>query len=131
MKQFKSAAAESKAVRNAVPIEFAFDHLEMVANPPTTGQLVLLMTTDTEGSPGVLLRSVMEFFQGILDEDDYNALRDHIKSGGDINVLAEIMEWLVEQWSTRPTKPSSASSRSRTSTGRASTRKQPAKASTT
>lgn len=126
MKQFKSAAREStQALPNPVPIEFSWDDIPFTAQPPTTGQLALLMTVDTEGGQGQVLRAVLEFFEGMLDEDDFVTMREHIRDGGDIDTLGEIMEWLIEQWSTRPTKSRSASPRSPRSTGKRSTAKRP------
>lgn len=123
MKQFKSAARSTAAVTNPVELDFEWDDTEFHAQPPSTGQLVLLMAVDENAPHSVLLRCCLEFFEGILGEDDYAALRDNIKNGGDINVLGEIMEWLVAEWSARPTKSRSASPRSPRSTGRKSTAK--------
>ena len=123
MKQFTSAARRTTAVTNPVDIEFTWDDIPFTAHPPTTGQLVLLMATDTDAPHSVLLRAVLEFMEGLLDPDDFVALRDHIREGGDIDTLGEIMEWLVAEWSARPTKSRSASPRSRASTGKRSTAK--------
>jgi len=129
VKQFTSAARTSTAVTNPVDIQFMWDDIPFTAHPPTTGQLVLLMATDTDGPHSVLLRAVLEFMEGLLDEDDFAMLREHIREGGDIDTLGEIMEWLVAEWSARPTKSRSASPRSPRTTGKRSTAKTRSEAS--
>ena len=66
----------------------------------------------------------------VLDEDDYDIIEDKLNEGVDLGLLTDIVSYLIEEWSARPTKPSSASSGSRKSTGKRSTAKRPAKAKT-
>lgn len=132
VKQFKSAAVASQAaVDNPVDVEFEIDGVLLTASPPTTGQLAMFMATQIDGDPSATVKAVMGLFEVILSEDDYAWVVERLQSGEmPMEILLEVVEFLGEEWSSRPTSSASVSSPSRTSTGKPSTAKPRSKART-
>lgn len=132
MKHFETAARRSanSPVSNPVDITFMFDEHEMTAHPPSTGQVALFTARQLDGGiAGV--RAMLDFLAQVLGDDDFKILEQALEEGLDILLINEILSYLIEEWSARPTSPSSASSTSRNGTGRRSTAKRAARASTT
>jgi len=130
MKEFRTGARES-VLDNPVPIQFMIEGTEFEAVPPTSGQLTLLMASQANEDPVEIAKAMLEFVLAILGPEQYRVFEDGLKSGDiEMELTMEIVEWLTEQWSQRPTTSASASSqRSAVSTKR-STAKRPAKAKT-
>ena len=74
---------------------------------------------------------MFDFVAAVLDDRDYRIIEDQLHDGLDVAVIIEIVQYLTEQWSARPTKAAPDSSASRRNTGRRSTAKQLAAVSTT
>jgi len=136
MQQFKTASRRGEgAVKNPVDITFEFEvredeFVEMTARPPTTGQLALFFAHQYDtGTGGV--RAMFDFLSAVLDDRSYAIVEDQLHDGLDVAVVIEMVQYLTEQWSSRPTKPAAASAGSRRSTGARSTAKRLAAASTT
>lgn len=131
MREFSTAARRGRAgVPNAIDIEFKLDDATLTARAPTAGQVALFV----QGGAGGGLRSIQsmfEFFSDVLDDDDWEIVHDKLRDGMDVELLAEISNYLIGEWSGRPTQPSPGSSPTPNGTGRRSTVKQPAKARTT
>jgi hypothetical protein len=79
------------------------------------------------------MSSALGLFKDVLPANEYHVLVRRLrdpKDEVDIEMLAGIIEWLVEQWQDFPTPPPSASSRSAKPTGPRSTGRSPGKGST-
>jgi hypothetical protein len=77
--------------------------------------------------------AILSLFRDILRPADYSVLRERLADDDDevdLQMLREIIEWLVSQWADFPTKPSSVSSESPTPIGQSSTGRSPGKGST-
>jgi len=85
--------------------------------------LVAAMVGDEDGV-GSEATAVMDLFRDSLPPREYSILRSRLADPDDsvdLDVLQEIVGWLMEQWSDFPTQQSSDSSGSPTSTGTKST----------
>lgn len=131
MKQFSTAARRgTPGFSNTTPVEFMWDDRTMVAQPPTTGQLALFSARQAEGGLGGI-RSMFELLASILDEDDYRVIEKALQDGIDLLLVTEVVQYIIGEWSGRPTSASTGSSTSRRSTGARSTAKRRAAVSTT
>jgi hypothetical protein len=125
MKNFTVAGRRAaSSVNNPVAVEFQIEKGAVrVANPPSTGQLIMFFRDMSEGGTDAV-DGIFGLLRVALSESDYNGVQQDLRDGKyDIEMLIEVVQWLVEQWSGRPTQPSSESSPSRKRTGRPSTAK--------
>ena len=130
MKNFDTAARRgASAVDNAVEVAFQIDGEELIAYPPTSGQMVLLLTA-VDGGIGSI-QAMFDFLGAVLDDDGVELIKDKLQEGMDLAIVTEIVQYLIEEWSGRPTESSSDSPASRKSTGQRSTAKPRKKAATT
>jgi hypothetical protein len=68
--------------------------------------------------------ATLDLFRDILPSDEFHILKDRLADPDDavnLEMVTEVLTWLMEVWSDFPTQPSSASSKSPTSTGTKST----------
>jgi len=131
MKQFKTAAKASSVMENPVPVEFAINDTEYVANPPNSGQLTLFMAAQASGDGGEIALAMLELLVVILGDEQYIEFENGLKDGTiEMEMVMDIIEFLTEEWSTRPTPSVSVSSQRRAATGKRSTAKPRKKAST-
>lgn len=127
MKEFAIAAkAEAEDPEIVVPIKFKVGDQECLAYSPEAGQLAIMFSRmdDTIANDGERMAAMIDFFLGLLDKDSRRVLTKRLMDRDDnfeLEDVSDIMGWLMEQWSGRPTQPSSASSRSRANGGRKST----------
>lgn len=125
MRQFTTAAKRGAAgVANPIDLSFEYEvregeFIEMVAHPPTTGQLALFMGGNGRGMANV--RALFDFLATVLDDKDYAIIEGQLRDGLDLQVVIDLVQYLSGEWSARPTSPPSDSSQSRKSTGRRST----------
>lgn len=130
MREFTTATTRGRAgVPNPVDIEFKLDDDVLIARAPTTGQIALFV----QGGRGGGIRSIeslFEFFSDVLDDADWSKVEVKLRDGMDVDLLAEISNYLIGEWSGRPTTPRTASSRTRNGTGPRSTVKRQAAVST-
>ena len=135
MKQFETATRRGvPAIASAVPIEFEYEttegeYVKMIATPPTTGQLALFLASQGN-TGGQSLRAMFEFLEAILRDEDYAVIERQLRTGLDVQVVVDIVQWLTGEWAARPTGSPSASPTSRSSTGPRSTGRPRAAAST-
>lgn len=127
MKEFTTAvrAAEEREHEDyAYP--FVVDGRELVAYRPTDGQSAILMaaagrfTSLTDKIAGAI-----DFFVSVMDEESRDYLVGRLLDRDDdfgMEEVEEILEWLTEEWTGRPTKSSSVSTPQRRNGGRNSTR---------
>jgi hypothetical protein len=130
-KQFETAARRgTPAMADAQPVTFLFDEREMTAAPPTSGQLALFTASQSEGGIASI-RALFDLLSWVLDDADYKVIETALEEGLDLDVITEIVQYLISEWSARPTSASTGSSPSRRSTGTRSTVKPLRAASTT
>ena len=94
---------------------------EVTLHSPGSGSLAYLaMSIAGAGNDLMQLGQVINFIMSIFDDDDARYVRGLLldrESGFDAEDIMELATWIVEEWSARPTKPSTGSSASRQSTG--------------
>lgn len=136
MKQFTTAARRgASGMPNAVDVQFEWEVREgefvtMTAHPPTSGQLALFLADQASGGR-TSIRALFDFIASILGQADYDIIENQLRDGLDVQVAVELVEYLSAEWGARPTKPASDSSSSPPTTGKKSTGKHRAGASTT
>jgi hypothetical protein len=134
MKNFESAIREERDDEAVEPITFKINGEGInkkgdsfrAPEPPTQEQVALLMAAMGRDSSGMdTMEGLTEFLRNVLDTTSWNVLRNRLADPKDpleIDDMQEIVGWLCEQVTERPTQPRSGSTGSRQSTGRASTR---------
>jgi len=95
------------------------------ATQPTDERLfvVAAMIGDEDNGAGEAT-AVMDLLRDALPPKEFRTLRERLlnpEDSVDMEVLGEVMEWLMEKWSDFPTQPSSASSGSPSGSGTKST----------
>lgn len=120
-----AAANGEDPADEAMPFMMEGSDEQLYAYQPTEGQLVLLIgvMNDFE-SPQEQASTVMDVFWSLLHEDTIRILKLRLRDRHDTFGLQDIMniiEWIVEETSARPTKPSLASVPSRATSGHLST----------
>ena len=102
---------------------------EMTAHPPNPGQFAMLMASIGRGSKeNDRISGLINFFLRVMDEEDAYYIEGRMFDGKDpmgLEHIEETMEWMVEQWSGRPTKPLCVSIRWPQSGGQNSTEPTP------
>lgn len=132
MREFVTAAekAEESDEGGPEPLVFAIDGQELRAYQPSEGQMALLMmamgryTTQTDQFAGLL-----DFFIQVLDFESEQYVLNRMSNRETtipIEVIGDILTWMVEEWGGRPFQKRSGSTSSRPSAGRKSTRRTPA-----
>lgn len=95
------------------------------AKRPSTGQVAYLtMTTHKRQTFETQVSGIINFVMAIMDDETAAYLSDRLldqKDPFDIPQIQEIIEYLVEEWSARPTGSSSDSSESQAPSGSIST----------
>jgi hypothetical protein len=107
----------------------------LTAKPPTAEQLAITLAHGASefATHADEMASALGLFKDILSPADYQTLVRRLrdpKDEVDIEMISDIISWLVEQWQDFPTQPPSASSRSEKPTGPRSTGRSPGKGST-
>ena len=108
------------AVRNideAEPLTFDLGDEEFSCYPEVQGKTILdimkVAAAGDEDSRGVLMAvSILDFFQKVMPPEEYGrfeALMEDPKRIVPMDTLSEIMSWLIEEYTSRPTQPSSDS----------------------
>lgn len=114
-------------------VTFQIDGREVVAHEPDTAQMaVLIAGFGRHRSEADKIATFIDFFEAVLDEDSVHYVIDRLldrKDAFGVEELAQVGEWLIEEWGGHPTQPPSGSSQSRPTGGRAS--KRPTTKSTT
>jgi hypothetical protein len=109
LKEFTTAAKEAgEGTVGGDPLTFTVDGEQWTAYPPTGGQLALVMAAQAEHSSVVeKIAGLVNFLDSILDEDAVASYRARLMDRDDpfdFDNVEAIVEWLMEEWSARPTK---------------------------
>lgn len=97
------------------------------ASFPTEEQMLVLFAQGgrSDATTADETAAMFDIFKSILPPAQYRLLMRRFKDPTDVDVdaeaLADVFEWLLEQWQSFPTSPQSASSVSRPSSGAKST----------
>lgn len=132
MKEFTTAVNEAEKQDNGDDgaMEFSVDGVLCRAYKPKDGQLAVLMaSTGRHTSAQEQIAGVINFFVAVLDDESHNFIVNKLLDRKDpfgIEHVNDIMEWMMEEWSGRPTKSPSGSTTSPPTGGRNSTPPTPA-----
>jgi hypothetical protein len=129
IKSFVTAAksAENRAALNeALPIEVEIDDRKITFFPPDDGQFAIALagTGDLVDNATMASTQINFFFSLIHDEKDHAHLRRRLFDWRDpfgVENVADVIEYLMEEWSARPTKQPSDFLPSQSSAGKKST----------
>jgi len=112
MKEF-TTAAESVEITGDEMIEFKIDGESCHAFQPSNGQLAVLLASIASTQQWThQVAGVINFFDAVLDEDSSAYITRRLLDRRDqfgIDEVQDIIAWLVEEWSARPTQPPSGS----------------------
>lgn len=132
MKEFKTAVdeAEREDAGDEGVLEFNLDGVMCTAYRPKDGQLAVLMaSTGRHSSEQEHVAGLINFFVAVLDDDSHNHIVARLLNRKDpfgLEQVNNIMHWMIEEWSGRPTKSRSDSTGSRQTDGQNSTQPTPA-----
>lgn len=127
MKEFTTAlkAIEQEQDEEDATLHFSLDGHELKIYPPSDGQLALLMaSTGRHRTMPNQIAGIIDFFVELMDEESAGYIERRLLDRKDPFGLTEvtaIMEWMVEEWTGRPTQSPSGSTQSRRPGGRRST----------
>jgi hypothetical protein len=98
---------------------------EIVLEYPGSGQVVF-MTAALAGNDGDITQvgEVVQFIYHLVSDEDQQYIKSKLLdrySGFDGEAVIELIEYVTEEWSSRPTRSASSSSPSRRATGASST----------
>jgi hypothetical protein len=129
VKEFTTAVEKADQDEEA-PLEFNVDGVMCHGYYPGDGQLAyLLASTGRHSTTQEQIAGLINFFVAVLDEESHSYVVNRLLDRKDpfgIEQVQKIMEWMVGEWSGRPTKSPSGSTTSPPSTGQSSTEQTPA-----
>jgi hypothetical protein len=104
-------------IDDSEPLSFDLGDEEFIVYPEVQGKAILdIMKSAAEGDEdtrGVMMAiSVLDFFAKVMPPEEherFTKLMEDPKRIVPIETLSEIMSWLIEEYTNRPTGPSSAS----------------------
>ena len=120
MKEFVTAVEQAEREEDE-GIAFLIDGHECHAYMPTDGQIAMAIagvgrhTNDMQKTAAAI-----DFFVGVLDEESEQYVVERMMSRNDplgLDQVQEIIMWLIEEFTGRPTQSPSASTRSQRSGG--------------
>ena len=129
MKEFITAIEEKPPHPDDldVPLLFKLDGRECRAYKPNDGQLAMLMASlGRHSSDATKLAGVIDFFVTVMDDESHQHVVDRLLSRDDtfgLEQVTDIMMWMIEEWTGRPTQPLSVSTSSPGSGGQKSRRR--------
>lgn len=101
---------------------------------PDETQVAIYMAAFSDSTPNIdLMAETMGFLKEVFEPETFVALKARMLKRGDpvnLDTLKAILEWIIEEFTATPTKPSSVSTPSPRSTGTRSTANSQPKAST-
>jgi hypothetical protein len=108
---------EVKNLDDAEPLDFDLGGENFVCYPEVQGKTILdIMRAAAEGDEdtrGVMMAvSVLDFFEKVMPPEEherFSKLMEDPKRIVPMDTLSEIMSWLIEEYTDRPTQPSSVS----------------------
>lgn len=118
-------AAERAEEDNEPPLVIDILGREIELEYPGSGQ-VIYMTAALASTEGDITQvgEVVQFLYHLVTDEDAAYIKGKLldrKSGFDGDTVIELIEYITEEWSSRPTRNASGSSQSRSRTGASST----------
>lgn len=108
MARFKDFGSGSNGGASVEPVTFKIHGEEFTCIPEIPGKTVLNLVAKSGGdNPGQSAEAVTSFFKVVLTEESnlrFDALAEDPHRVVTIQTLTEIIEWLVEQYTDRPTE---------------------------
>jgi len=130
MREFVTAVEQAHEDEDEGGSTLVLDGRELRYYQPTDGQFAIYMaSTGRHASQTDRIAATVNFFIELFDKNDQVHLSDRLLDRDDpfgVPMMEEIMGEMVQEWTGRPTVPSSGSTPSRKSGGRKSTRRTPA-----
>jgi hypothetical protein len=104
-------------IEESEPLDFDLGSETFLCYPEVQGKTILdIMRVAAEGDEdtrGVLMAvSVIDFFKKVMPPEEYERFEKLMEDPKQIipmDTLSEIMSWLIEEYTDRPTQPSSVS----------------------
>ena len=112
------------AIEDFPPLGFKLNDEEFTCKAALPGAVLLDMVRRLDSESGAAAQAVLDFISYALEDNDLERFQTLLADPDKIvqmEMLGTIVGWLVEQYTTRPTKARSRSSNGRTSGGRTST----------
>lgn len=129
MREFVTAVQEAYEGEVDEGQVLKLDGRELTYYKPAEGQYMVFMASTTRrSSQQEQIAAVVNFFVELFDKESQAHLVERLLDREDpfgIEQINDILDALAEEWSGRPTQPSTASTRSQRTGGRKSTRPTP------
>lgn len=126
MKEFTTALKEVTGDAEDT-LQFTVDGRELTAYFPGDGQLAMLAASlGRHSSQHTAIAGIIDFFVEVMDDESHAYLVERLLDRKDpfgLDEVQSIMEWMMEEWTARPTQSPSGSTQSRSSGGLRSTRR--------
>jgi hypothetical protein len=123
VKEFTTAVREVE--EDTSLMEFKVDGVDLKCFKPKDGQLAMLMaSTGRHTSQHTKVAGIIDFFVEVMDEPSHHYIVDRLLDRQDpfgLEEVEQIMMWMIEEWTGRPTESPSVSTRSPQSAGQNST----------
>lgn len=111
MPRFKKFSGGTK-ITDFEPLEFELNDEKFHCNAAIQGSVLLEFAKSADSDAGVAV-ALYEFLRSAMSEEEYVRLDTILKSPDviiDVELIGEIVSWLVEEYSSRPTSPPEDSS---------------------
>lgn len=117
-----------------LPFTMQGDDTQLYALMPTEADVALAAGALSQyAEDGEKVVAILDLFWSLMDDETARYLRRRLRDRKDrfgVPDVMNVLEWIIEERTGRPTKPSSGSTASQPSTGARSTANSPRKAST-
>lgn len=103
------------------PLTFELNGAEFTCNPAIPGAALLNFVKDADGdSGGDSAKALFNFLKAAMSDEEYGRLDGILNASDviiDIELIGEIVSWLVEEYSSRPTTRPEVSSNGQQTSG--------------
>jgi hypothetical protein len=115
----------SRKLADYDPLEFEINDQTFKCKPALQGAVLLEFVAKADSEEGGAAAGAMyDFFGDVMDELEYKRFRNYLKNPDiiiEMETIGEIAAWLVEEYTARPTEPSSSSDDGPSNSGPTST----------
>jgi len=126
IKEFTTALKEVTGDAEDV-MTFTVDGTELTCYYPNDGQLAILAASlGRHSSQHTQIAGIIDFFVEVMDEQSHSYLVERLLDRKDpfgLTEVQDIMAWMMEEWTGRPTQRPSVSTQSQKTAGPRSTRR--------
>lgn len=125
VKEFVTALKEATEPESDEGYAFTVDGHECHAYKPEDAQLAMLLASVSRHNNWTTqVAGIINFFVEVLDDESHSYITERLLDRKDpfgLGEVQDIIEWMTEEWTGRPTRSPSVSTRSQRSGGRKST----------